>query len=942
MARFAIGSLASLALVIASGAPLLAAPPQSGEIAAYKSDGSYAERLEFQKSLGNDQYAPELIERAKAKLQRASLEAQGVPQATIQTIVAAPPGNPNMPSTGMVKIPCVLIEFSDLRPATINTRTYIQNALFGSGVPAQAPYESLTAYYDRASFGKLEFEGNTLGWYRTAYPRSQVQQDTLGRQNLIKEALTAFDASHDFSQYDNDNDGDIDYLLVIYAGDDTGWGSFWWAYQTSWWNDNFTIDGKRMGTYVFQFTDYDHTGPFRPLVVIHETGHALGLPDLYDYDDAVGPRGGTGGLDIMDGNRGDHNGFHKWLLEWSTPQVIGGGAIDRLFRPAATSGDGALVMKGADVSDPYGEFFFVENRSPAGNDAGSNWPGSGLMIWHIDSTLNGSGNGFAFNNSTSAHKLLRVMEADGLEEIERPGGGGAGDSGDFWKFGQAFNLTSSPSSRKYDGSPSEVTVTNIRGHGSAIGALVGVSNGEPIVDPIAAQTIECTGEHNLVTLATKVQDLDGDRLKVEWFVGGVLKKSTTNVTSGSTVQFQYDYPHGASSVVVQVNDGFAPMQQQATTVTVQDTTDPVITVAPSLLLSTDPGVAYASKARLPLPQVSEACDGAPVLTSDAPDTFALGPHTINWTVRDFSGNESIAAQTFTVVDQEAPLIFAHPAVTARVEHGETYAALTLPRPNAGDNVGPVTVTGDERVRYPVGITVVTWTATDAAGNTKKALTRVTVVNRPPIAKAGRNRVVETNWERGAVIRLNGAASSDPDGHDLTHRWHAVRSKFSDRTSKNPKVRFPVGRTKVTLTVIDEAGKMDKDILYVTVRLKRSGGRRPRGAEANQAFAEATSTALDDVAEGPASEASLDGYRHAAAAEGYGAAAGEFVRWEAGQSESDAMTGYLELRYLQALHGEQALDALVRAYAESGDEAALQAALQAARGVQAAQGDLIAP
>jgi len=52
------------------------------------------------------------------------------------------------------------------------------------------------------------------------------------------------------------------------------------------------------------------------MVVIHETGHALGLPDYYDYDDKVGPRGGVGGLDMMDNNWGDHNPFSKWLLGW--------------------------------------------------------------------------------------------------------------------------------------------------------------------------------------------------------------------------------------------------------------------------------------------------------------------------------------------------------------------------------------------------------------------------------------------------------------------------------------------------------------------------------------------------------------------------------------------------------------------------------------------------
>ena len=42
---------------------------------------------------------------------------------------------------------------------------------------------------------------------------------------VVKEALTALDPQVDFSIYDNDDDGDIDYICVFWSGPNTGWGA---------------------------------------------------------------------------------------------------------------------------------------------------------------------------------------------------------------------------------------------------------------------------------------------------------------------------------------------------------------------------------------------------------------------------------------------------------------------------------------------------------------------------------------------------------------------------------------------------------------------------------------------------------------------------------------------------------------------------------------------
>ena len=93
-----------------------------------------------------------------------------------------------------------------------------------------------------------------LGWYDAGYPRSAVPQTRTGRESLIREALQWYDAQgHDFTQYDNDGDGAIDYFVVVWTGPDNGWSGFWWGYQTYYQNTGVVLDGKTLGTYSWQW-----------------------------------------------------------------------------------------------------------------------------------------------------------------------------------------------------------------------------------------------------------------------------------------------------------------------------------------------------------------------------------------------------------------------------------------------------------------------------------------------------------------------------------------------------------------------------------------------------------------------------------------------------------------------------------------------------------------
>jgi hypothetical protein len=242
VARLGLGTalLCALSVTILPVA-LALEPPRPGEIERLRQEGTLQQSLDAAKSLGNDQFDPALVERMQYKI--AQIRGKGV--------LAPPPGWRGMPTTGNVRIFALLIDFEDY-PHTAPAAT-VDSMLFGAGSPANFPRESLTNYYHRSSYGLLDLsDGVTLGWYQTPYNRSAVVEDSVGRENLIKEALNSFDLTHDFSVYDNDSDGTIDYFVVMYAGPHGDFGSLLWGYQTSFGDYGYLLDGKHLGKYSWQ------------------------------------------------------------------------------------------------------------------------------------------------------------------------------------------------------------------------------------------------------------------------------------------------------------------------------------------------------------------------------------------------------------------------------------------------------------------------------------------------------------------------------------------------------------------------------------------------------------------------------------------------------------------------------------------------------------------
>lgn len=457
-------------------------PLSHNEAMALADSGQLARRIAFARRIGNHRADAHLMEQALGRLYRALREGKGgsqnrsnlapgthpFPAPDDDPRPAPPPVWRGMPTTGARKTFALLIEFQDVGHQ--NSERSIHNTLYGSAGPG-APYDTVAAYYDRASYHKLDlFGGTTLGWYRAPYARSTVKDSDAGRDALIKDALQHFHGQGlDFSTFDTDNDGVVDFFYVIWAGAHTGWGTLWWPFQSVFDDWNFTLNGVRFWKYAWMWESNPVGAPFEAATAIHETGHALGLPDYYDYDPAKGPAGGVGGLDMMDSTRHDHNCFSKWMLDWLTPTILTEGSRVETLRPSASSGDCVLLWDGAKAPVLFSEFFMVQNRERIHNDAGL--PGEGLVIWHVDARL--SRGDFASDNSFTKYKLLRLMEADGLEQIQT---GQPADAGDFYQPGMSFGATTVPSSVGYRRRRSSIEITDIRRQASGLSASFSVGS----------------------------------------------------------------------------------------------------------------------------------------------------------------------------------------------------------------------------------------------------------------------------------------------------------------------------------------------------------------------------------------------------------------------------------------------------------------------------------
>ncbi|HEU0076557.1 MAG TPA: choice-of-anchor L domain-containing protein, partial [Longimicrobiaceae bacterium] len=88
------------------------------------------------------------------------------------------------------------------------------------------------------------------------------------------------------------------------------------------------------------------------------------------------------------------------------------------------------------------------------------------------------------------------------------------------------------------------------------------------------------------------------------------------------------------------------------------------------------------------------------------------------------------------------------------------------------------------------------------------------VNRPPVADAGADRVVECAGHSGTAVALDGSGSHDPDGKPASYEWFEGGSLVA--TGATPTVTLATGSHVLVLVVTDATGATDDDEVMVEV------------------------------------------------------------------------------------------------------------------------------
>ena len=408
---------------------------------------------------------------------------QAIVKEAITARAPGPGAQAGPPQSGAVNIPVLLIEFPD--KGNIKTAADFQSNLFGGG--ATGPGD-LKDYYKEISYNGLTLSsgpGGIPNWVTANNNRSYY--NTYDRvRGLVTEAIQKADAAgFNFAPYDNDSDGSVDAVVVVYAGCGPDVGAWcadpppdaMWPHQ---WTlaAPVTVDGKQASVYTIQ-PELLWSTTIRTIgVFAHELGHTFGLPDLYDTvpggtssdAEGIGHWGLMGTGSWTSNNPGTENGespahmsaWEKWFMGWVSPILLQGSTNNSSISQVETTSTVYQLLSnpnGVDWrfgSSGTGEYFLVENRQQTGFDQGLD--GCGLLIWHVDESRPGDNTA----NGDETHKLVDLEDADGLNDLDNMTN--RGDAGDPYR-GSSNNTTfsdaSTPSSNLYSGVASGASVSDI-------------------------------------------------------------------------------------------------------------------------------------------------------------------------------------------------------------------------------------------------------------------------------------------------------------------------------------------------------------------------------------------------------------------------------------------------------------------------------------------------
>lgn len=334
----------------------------------------------------------------------------------------------------------VLVEFKDVSFTVENPKDYFSRQLNEPGFSDYGGYGSALDYYIDASNGLYAPQFDVYGPVKISQDASYFAgMGDKSMELLVREALTMLhdNGEVDFSNYDLDEDGIIDTVFFYYAGygsADTDTETIWpHQYDYRYLNSSFggnqlRFDGKKMGPYACanELKGWNPTTGKHPWqdgsepwvdgigAFVHEYGHVLGLPDLYDTAYTEGVTVDTPGRwSIMAEGSYNFNGcrpplmsaYEQWLCRWlefTDAEDATHYDLVALGKSATPTAIKIGIPKDASGETLESEYFIIESRDASKWD--SCFPESGLLIWRINYSRNNW-----TNNTVNSKKSSNVV-----------------------------------------------------------------------------------------------------------------------------------------------------------------------------------------------------------------------------------------------------------------------------------------------------------------------------------------------------------------------------------------------------------------------------------------------------------------------------------------------------------------------------------------------------
>jgi M6 family metalloprotease-like protein len=295
--------------------------------------------------------------------------------------------------SGTKNLVMILIGFTDL--AFTKTQADFAGLMNQIGYNLNGAVGSVKDYFLETSYGQFNVTTTVVGPYTAAHNMDYYGADNGNSQDvnsneLITEAVILADADVNYANFDNDNDGTVDGVYVVYAGYGQASGA---PSNTIWPHAGsipaLTLDGKTISKYSCSNELLGTSGTAMTTigVICHEFGHVCGAPDYYDTDyETDGQYDGMGEWDLMAGgswngspagNRPPHmNPLDKIKFNWVVPTLL---SSDVSLSINDIRTDPVIYRFNTTTAN---EYYLMENRQKTGFNTAV--PGHGLMIYHVD------------------------------------------------------------------------------------------------------------------------------------------------------------------------------------------------------------------------------------------------------------------------------------------------------------------------------------------------------------------------------------------------------------------------------------------------------------------------------------------------------------------------------------------------------------------------------